>query len=635
MRTAARFRAFAVTAALAMMPALGSCGMRASISPANGVSERAPACVVPAQPDPVSERGKRVHRLVDELAHAYGASPADLSGTSAEDLAQGALAALLLAGDTHAAEALLRHLGQRQITDGSDARGRFASSDRQAAHPGEAGARTELGAVTVPLAALLTTLPTCFSAPYRRELDGVVGQAIAALRQDAVRVRTGSTRAWLQESVSLALLGEAEGDVAAAAQGHEQLAAWRKTVSVHGIAEYDASDGYAAALDALRLGDTHVDDRDARAVCHDGAELIERDLAAHWVAAHAAMAGPSSRLPATEGGEVRRIAELAGWFEPAPGTTRPPLPLRRALTLLLSLEGAALPDEDARAAFATPHVVTAVWEDPDRREPGRQTYTFVTPDVALGATSAAGSDRPLDAELAAPEAKPASVNVRVGETRLVPTITASQDRGALLVLVDAPAVAAGTTGDIVTDLAVPVVASGELLGPTHEGLGAAIGTRGGTGGLAVQLAGANGCHGAPRVELTVDAELAHLRIVHGDASRGACHPRTTFLILAGHAETHAELAALLDSARSPVTERVQDPGEAAATSTAWTTHGASVKIERGALRGISLTVERRTRPAVVGGAPIATTMVIRRVNGHPMRFGVLELDERNISPFVH
>ncbi len=643
----------AALAALALVAAtmIAGCGARMSAATTTSGSERLPACVVPVQPDPLSERGKRVHRLVDELTDRYTTLANGMTGTAgnairAEDLAGGALAALVLESDTRAAETLLRHLAARQITDRSDARGRFASSDASPAPPGEPDARTELGAVTLPLAALLKKLPTCISAPFRRDLDVTVSLAIEALRKDAVRVRSGSTRAWLQESVSLALLGETQGDVAAAAQGQEQLDVWRKTVNLHGVAEYDAADGYAAALDALLLGDAYLEDRNARAVCHEGAELFVRDLAAHWFPAHAAMAGPSSRLPDTDGGEVRRIAELAGWMDAPAAATRAPVPLRRLQTLLAALEGAPLLDEDARAVFSVPRIVTATWEDPDRREPGRQTYTFLTPDVALGATSAAApehaghTDRALDAELGAPDARPTSLTVHAGSSVLQPTLTAAQSRGALLVLMAAPVVAAGTTGEIVTDLALPLAPSGELVvdgrrGGAQLGLGAVLGTRAGTGGIALQLADASGCHGAPRVELRSDPEagLAHLRIVHGDATRGACRPRATFLLVAGHAETHDELAGLMDSARSPVTERVQEPGEAGASSTALSSRSASVHIERGALHGVTLAVERRAKLAP-GGIEV-TTAIIRRVDGHPMKFGVLELDEKNISPFVH
>jgi hypothetical protein len=633
------------------------CGGRMSAATTISDSERLPACVVPLQPDPLSERGKRVHRLVDQLTDRYATLANAMTGAAgdairAEDLASGALAALVLESDTRAAETLLRHLAARQITDRSDARGRFASSDASPALPGEPDARTELAAVTLPLAALLKKLPTCISAPFRRQLDVTVALAIEALRKDADRVRSGSTPAWLQESVSLALLGETQGDVAAAAQGQEQLDVWRKTVSLHGVAEYDAADGYAASLDALLLGDAYLEDRNARTVCHEGAEHLVHDLAAHWFPAHAAMAGPSSRLPDTEGGEVRRIAELAGWMDPTTGAaaTRAPVPLRRLQTLLAALEGAPLLDEDARAIFSVPRIVTATWEDPDRREPGRQTYTFLTPDVALGATSAAApehaghTDRPLDAELAAPDARPASLTVHAGSSLLQPTLTATQARGALLVLVAAPVVPAGTRGEIVTDLALPLAPSGELVvdgrrGGAQLGLGAVLGTRAGAGGIALQLADASGCHGAPRVELRSDPEagLAHLRIVHGDATHGACRPRATLLLVAGHAESHDELAGLMDSARSLVTERVQEPGEAGASSTALWSRSASVRIERGALHGVTLAVERRTRvvPGVAPGGVEVTTAIVRRVDGHPMTFGVLELDGKNISPFVH
>ena len=215
-------------------------------------------------------------RPVDELTLSYAAlgSTTAANAPRAEDLAGGALAALLLASDTRAAETLLRRLAARQITDASDARGRFASSESGKAPPGEPDSRTELGDVTLPLAALLKKLPTCISTPFRHDLDVTVSLAIEALRRDAVRVRSGSTRAWLQESISLALLGETQGDVAAAAQGQEQLDAWRRTVSLHGVAEYDAADGYAAIIDALLLGDAYLDDSNARTVCHDGAELF-------------------------------------------------------------------------------------------------------------------------------------------------------------------------------------------------------------------------------------------------------------------------------------------------------------------------------------------------------------------------
>jgi hypothetical protein len=643
----------ALALAAALVGAM-SCGARVSSPPATTGSERLPACVVPAQPDPLSERGKRVHRLADELTRSYGGFASQTArgegAVSAEDLATGALAALVLESDTRAAEGLLHRLTQRQISDRSDARGRFTSTEG-GPHPLEADARSELGAVTLPLAALLKKLHACIRPSFRRELDGTVALAIEALRRDAVRVQSGATRTWLQESISLALLGETQGDVAAAAQGQEQLDAWRKATSLHGVTEYAGGDGYADDLDALLLGDAYLEDASAKTVCHEGAQLVLRDLAAHWFPSHAAMAGPTSRIAARDGGEVRRIAELAGWLDP-PATSEP-LPLRRVQTLLAVLDRAELPDDEARAVFSAPRVVTSVWEDADRRELGRQTYTFLTPDIALGATSAAvparageapGQDRALDAELAVPEARPVTVTVHVGGVRLEPTLTAAQDRGALLVTVVAPAPAVAATAgaaptEVVTELSLPLVESGELAvegrrSGAQLGLGAVLGTRAGTGGIAVQLADASGCHGAPRIELRSDpaAGVAHLIIVHGDANRGACRPHATFLFIAGHADSHAELAGLMESARSTVTERVQEPGDSAAASSSLAIRGASVRIDRGTFRGISLSFERRAR---VTGTGEVTVTLLRRANGHPMDFGVLELDGKNISPFVH
>ena len=77
---------------------------------------------------------------------------------------------------------------------------------------------------------------------------------------------------------------------------------------------------------------------------------------------------------------------------------------------------------------------------------------------------------------------------------------------------------------------------------------------------------------------------------------------------------------------------MQEPGEAGASSTALASRGASVRIEHGPLHGTALSVERRVKVSPGGEV---TTAIVRRVDGHPMKFGVLELDGKNISPFVH
>jgi hypothetical protein len=266
----------------------------------------------------------------------------------------------------------------------------------------------------------------------------------------------------------------------------------------------------------------------------------------------------------------------------------------------------------------------------------------------------AESDRPIDLQLAVADAAPFDITARAAGSVVPITTTVAQQRGAMLALISSPAwtpqpgVAPMAGGDLTTDLTLPLPADGELAvdgrrSGAQLAFGAVIGVRGGAAGYAVQIAEAQGCHGAPRVELRTDpdAKLAHVRITHGDGAH-ACRPHLVLLIAGGHASTHAELALLMDSAHATVTQRTVElkpepvkPAPAPSTPprepvdlTSWS---ASARIDRGALKGASLSVERREARKADDSGDMPIAFVSRKASGKPMFFGVLDVNGVDMS----
>jgi hypothetical protein len=385
------------------------------------------------------------------------------------------------------------------------------------------------------------------SPEFRKQLIAHAVASIPALRRHKVPV--SYTNIYVMKTVNLILLGEAIGDSSAVADGRAQLDTWIDYTRTHGISEY-ASPTYAEVqIDCLLNGYRCTRLPDVKLKLAAALDYLWSDAAARFFAPGNVMAGAHSREY-----DFLRGTGTIGWLYWIAGLADAP-PVRTLFadgyaTYVNEVENGYRPSNEILGlAKLNERIVKSRWD----QRPGADTYLYVTPDFAVGSSSAyyAAQNRELAVDLGdGRPSKPVAITVsadvldnpygtamvrdRSGHNKpiRIHTDTASvQDRSTVLALFNIPPEATKTpVHSIATNILFPLMADrialdGKTVQFPPEAMGNpppsaieqlqswsipahrddVLGIRYGNAGVAVRIFEADGTRGVdPELELKCD-----------------------------------------------------------------------------------------------------------------------------------
>lgn len=318
---------------------------------------------------------------------------------------------------------------------------------------------------------------------FRRQLTEHAAAGIVAIRRHKVDV--GYTNIYLMKTINLILLGEAIGDNTAVADGRAQLDTWLDYTRSHGIREY-ASPTYASVqLTCLLNGYRHTRLADVKVKLAVALDYLWSDTAVRFFAPGAVMAGAHSReydfLRGT--GPIDRFYWMAGLTDEVP---LPALFVDSFGAYANAVENGYRPsDQILDLARMNERIVKSTWD----KRPGEDTYLYITPDFAVGSSSAyyAAQNRELAVDLGdnRPQ-KPVSITVSADAlddpygnamvmdptghnkpVRIRADTASVQDRGTVVALFNIPSTATGKPAhSFATNILIPLTADRIVLNDT-------------------------------------------------------------------------------------------------------------------------------------------------------------------------
>jgi hypothetical protein len=284
------------------------------------------------------------------------------------DLADGALAALIVANDASRASTYLNDEMSVQNGDGTipwNYRGP-AIVDRNA---------IEFG--TEPWGAILLGFSDRLPADVRRSLADHARAALPALYAHVARPSYANI--YLMNSVSTELIGEAIGDPTASRRGEEQLRRFIDFTQRSGIAEYDTSSYYPVDIGALEAGYRYTRNPAVRATLATILRYIWTDVAANYILSIERLVGAHSRdyeFTGQEAGPMDAYAFAAGW-----GNHFRSVDLLSIYLMTEREPGGYVPDAAIAAIASEPRrIVEQRWGE----SPSAWRYTYVTNAYAIG-----------------------------------------------------------------------------------------------------------------------------------------------------------------------------------------------------------------------------------------------------------
>jgi hypothetical protein len=220
------------------------------------------------------------------------------------------------------------------------------------------------------------------SPEFRKELVPHVAAAIEAMYRHKVPVSYSNI--YLMKTENLLLLGEAIKDSKAIAAGREQLDTWLDYTRTHGIHEFDSPTYASVQIYCAENGYRHTGLADVKAKLKTACDYLWADAAANYFDPAGMMAGAHSRdydfLRAT--GPIERVYYIEGLrHTPAPDD----LFVDSYGAYMNALENGYRPSPKI-LSLAHDHlrIVKQTWDT----TPGADRYTYITPDFAMGSTSA-------------------------------------------------------------------------------------------------------------------------------------------------------------------------------------------------------------------------------------------------------
>ena len=250
---------------------------------------------------------------------------------------------------------------------------------------------------------------------FQEECKPHLVAAVAAIRRH--QVPTSYTNIFLMKSVNLSLLGRILKDPSVEAEGEGMLEHWLQFTAQHGISEYDSPTYYDADLDSLVSG-WLCGSETLHTKCGQAMELFWKDIGANFFPARGSLSGPHSRDYdfLTGRGSIGRFMAQAGWV-PVSETMKPDMEAVYLLENQLSPRGYR-PSASARQLAEQPEkvVLSTFYRGEPEKERGRERYNYVTPQFAMGSTSAdyGPQGKPVSIELAGPADMP-SISVIVDQ----------------------------------------------------------------------------------------------------------------------------------------------------------------------------------------------------------------------------
>jgi len=450
------------------------------------------------------------------------------SEPTVRELTHWAHAALALGMPAAKAEAFVRRAMALQEMDSTSPR--YGTVMWQEGHP-EIRDPNSIEFTMLPMGPILLRYTDKLSPSFAADMAPHVKAAIVAIRHHKVGV--DYTNIYLMKLTNLILLGQASGDASAEADGVANLNTWLASTRANGITEYDSPTYSQVQLDVLGEGVLFVRDPGVKAKFQAALDYLESDLAANYFAPRHSLSGPHSRTYdwANGDGIVDRFYLLAGVIDSlsqqlkgkfgAAGLSDATRPLVNVL------EGEPLPSDAIADLARLPERTIRSRFGP---QPGQYRCNFITPDFAIGSSSAfySAHDSELTLELPSPEGKPRLPIMSVvadeqdapygkpllqrdGHRKpqhLKSAMAVVQDRGTILALLDlAPGLKNVTQQNVATNVLLPAAADEITLDGQPVSLsekidlpakvGSIVGVRSGMSAAAVLLFRADGHAGAP------------------------------------------------------------------------------------------------------------------------------------------
>lgn len=393
------------------------------------------------------------------------------------DISAAALASIMLSKDVPKAQALLQQLFslQNMAPNSPD----YGDIPWQQNHP-EIKDPNAIKFTALTLAPIFIRYGAMFPQEFQVEARAHLKAALAAITR--MKPRVSYTNIFFMKATTEILLGEYLGDTASVALGKAGLEEWIRFTQSSGITEYNSAVYAGVQLNVLHTLYSNVQNAEIKALAGVILDYLWADAAANYFPGAEAISGSSSRTYSFlfHDLNVNHLYYLYGIQPTAPG---------RIGELSAEVIGWA---NGIWGGYAPSPELIALSREPTRlirqsigANPGQDRYNYITPSFSLGSSSFffEHQDRQIALYLNSPKKLPAvSVvldpfnapygKVRVLETtgghykitHLRNTISAVQEKGAVLALMDLVFEATKKTGgSVATNIVFPLGTDGLYL----------------------------------------------------------------------------------------------------------------------------------------------------------------------------
>ena len=529
--------------------------------------------IPPAVPSPLADIAQRVESgCISTEQGIDGPNPQP----SVRQLTAAALGMLELDRSADRAERLMRHTFSLQDMD--PASPGYGTVPWQQGHP-EIKDPNAIEFTMLPVGVILLRHGAKLSEAFKREVGPHVRAAIAAIRRHPVPV--GYSNIYLMKLANLLLLGQAIADPAAVADGQALFDTWLSLTRMNGVTEYDSPTYSPIQADCLALACNLTQNPALKTRLKSAVDFYWSDFAANYFPGSQTMTGPASRN--YNQGFVFSDANIEYSYYLAGVRSRPPggtFLCDSVRVFTLARMGNFRPAPETLALAALPQRVIRSKFGPG---PGQDRYQWITPDLALGSSSAyyGPQDRRICAELASAKKLPLITvvadaldapyglvrsNDRGGHSKphhLAHLLATVQEKDFLLALMDlSPVTRPRAFTNLASNITLPVhadrlVLDGKVVDTTKAfalpaNSHSVVGLREGNAALAARLFAADGAGGqTPSWSLQFDGnkEGAGRLVAHHyiGAARDldTAGIRSGVILMTAHCETDAEFEGFL------------------------------------------------------------------------------------------
>jgi len=399
----------------------------------------------PSAPPSRAERLKQLRTQAEAGLHGFeqhNAGP-DAKPTVRDFTAAGYVTLAL--GDTPAhAEAFFRQAFATQNMDAASPD--FGDVPWQVGHA-EIKDPNSIEFTTLSLAGALLHFSDKLSPAFLKESESHLHGALAAIRRH--KVKSSYTNIFTMKTANLLMLGRILKDDSAVRDGLAALDEWLAFTRANGIGEYDSSTYNSTDFECLQHILAAAPDDTARAKAHAALDYLSADLATNYFPGTAALCGPMSRTYdfLYHRGSIQRFY----YTQSISSNLEPEKPLD-TFWIAAQFVGYEISHHIRDLATLPERLILSRFGP----ESGRDRTEYITPDFAIGSTSAYYGPQGVEisAEFASAKKLPATwvlldpFDAPYGKARtldrsghskpkvLPNLISAVQDRGAVLALFD-------------------------------------------------------------------------------------------------------------------------------------------------------------------------------------------------------